>query len=210
MTLVIGIDTSNYCSRSCAAIGEQNRVHALHKKMQAALKTAGYSGEMHWRRIRKNARNRAKRPLSQAIKESGMTFVVFDHPRPRDWRKEDFFARELPNAYARELEPYLREAAIRGEKIWIDCDKDFAAVLIGGTNKFLAKLLKNLGNRLAGVDVSPSHETDLTVRIGMARGRNVQIIGREADGRQPAICIADVVLGLTAEASLDRVVKKRV
>jgi hypothetical protein len=101
-------------------------------------------------------RKKISEPMAKAVKESGMTFFVFEHPRPRGWSKTKFFFREIPNIYAKELEIYINTLESGREQfIFIKCDRDFNKIAKNGTKKFLFRLLKNLGTGLAGVEVSP-------------------------------------------------------
>lgn len=207
MAFVVGIDTTGYCNKSCLVLGSPTRIDELYKNFDKILKDAGHHGDMHWRRVRKKKRKRMLKPLAEAIKNSGLTFFVFDHSRPRDRKKKEFFLRALPNKYASELENYL---ASKEGFVFIKCDTDFNKILKNGTKQFLFRLLKNLGTRILGVEVSPHCKKDYILRLSLLGGRSLQLIGQEADKHMKEICVADIVLGLSKEPTrLDRVIRKR-
>jgi hypothetical protein len=210
MAFVIGIDTTGYCSQSCVVLGSPARINALREKFARILRECGHSGELHWRRVRRAVRKKAAPRLAEALRESGARFFVFGHVKPRDWNKREFFLVALPNRLAAELEPQLATLACARETVAVKCDVDFDKVVKGGTSQFLYKLLKNLGSRLTGADVKPLLKRDYMLYLGLPGGRALELVGQLSSRDDAAVCVADLVLGLSMELSrVDGVVRRR-
>ncbi len=201
----IGIDTSEYGRKIAVAVGlKPDSIYPFLKRVEARLKKEGYSGELHWRRIRTTTRKRILDDLIsylKAARKHGLITYIFQCKR-EGVKKNWFFLKFCPMKISEQILPHIRSLGHGTVFIISDNDFDSLAPKKGNpTIDFLERLITNIATGLAFTEVRPAHKNDLVCHVGLPKNKLITLVGRKRrHNRHPEIQAADIILGIYNDA----------
>ncbi|MFP3949499.1 MAG: hypothetical protein ACLFUZ_00185 [Candidatus Micrarchaeia archaeon] len=194
--MYIAIDSSNQLLYTGIISGREKDIDALYKEFEQIFSKNNVAGKYHWSKLSKKTRDKLKKPLIQALKNtSRVNLNIVQHRKPQKSEKKDWYVYYLPAKIAQRLERWLEKT--RGH-VDIIVDNDYNVVRGGdGTKNFIESLLRQLGVRLTGKEVTVRRERGiLKATIKHANGRILNIFGSVANKGTKGLHLVDVYLGL--------------
>lgn len=194
--MYIAIDSSNQLLYTGVISGMEKDIDALYGNFEKAFSNNNVAGKYHWRKLSRKTRERLKGPLIRALEGTPRVNVnILRHRKPQKSGKKDWYVYYLPAKIAQRLERWLEKARGHAD---ILVDNDYNVVRGGeGTRNFIESLLRQLGVRLTGKDVTVRKEKGiLKATVKNANGRILNIFGSVANRGTKGVHLADVYLGL--------------
>lgn len=194
--MYIAIDSSNQLLYTGIISGMEKDIDVLYGEFEKAFSKNSVAGKYHWSKLSRKTRDKLKKPLIQALKNaSKVTLNIVQHRKPQKSGKKDWYVYRLPAKIAQRLERRLEKT---GGHVDIIVDDDYNVVRGGdGTKNFIESLLRQLGVRLTGKEVTVRKESGvLKATIKHASGQILNIFGSVANKGTKGLHLVDVYLGL--------------
>ena len=192
--MVIGIDTSHNKTYSCLSFGFKNDVNDVHNKVSRVLAKYGKTGTIHWQKLSGKIRKSAKNEIYEIIDNSPLNFYVFEHDKPRDTPKKDYYLLTVPNFISSYIERRLRG---KFGTILIEGDNDYSiAGIENGTLRFIENFMAQLCFRLVGKQVKLRKDGKIRATIKQPNQNVMDFIGYETNRTlSNAVQLSDLMLG---------------
>lgn len=196
--LVIAIDTSHKKKYSGVVSGTETNLRNHYNEFYKVFQKHGRGGILHWSKMSRKVRNRARREVIELVNNAKVNFNIFHHPLPPNTVKKNFYLRYIPNVISSVFEPWLRN---RSALVEIKVDDDFfVGGIKEGTRHFVENFLLRLTDRLYGGYITIRRDDKFRATIKYPNGNIMQFVAyptRAPESRE--IQLVDVVLGYFIE-----------
>lgn len=208
---IIAIDSSYGKNYSCTVFGYENEIQNLHDEFSLAM--YGKKGRiLHYSKTSNKIKKNAQRKIFQALQNTKVQFYIFEHKKPQQEERKNYYLTYIPNNITTCLHAKLMG---RYGLIIVEADKDFEVTGVqNGTEKFVENFMFQLCFKLIGKPVKirrESHELHSTVKF--PNENKLNFIGRLSNRyNSKAIQLADIVLGykLNNKIGLEKVVYRKI
>jgi len=191
------IDSSTQLVYTGVISGYPSDVDALYDDFERIFRENNVAHKFHWSKLSRKTRSKMKKPLIKALKKAKkVKFNVFQHRKPNNIEKKEWYLRRIPTKVAQRLEGWLEG---KGGKIELIVDDDYNVVKGGqGTKNFIEALIRQTSWRLINKDVKIRKEEKIKATIKQTNGNILSIHASVANKESKWIGITDVYLGIYA------------
>lgn len=191
--MTIGIDTSHNKRYSCVVSGFKSDIDKFYTDVTKILSKAGRKGIIHWKVISDKVRRRAKDEIYKLINESKVHFTIFEHKKPENVSRKEYYLVYAPNLISSYLEKWLVK---KFGTVEIMIDKDYEVKGMKGTEVFIRNFLQQLSSRLSGIPVTIRRDKRFRTTVKQYDGSMIDFVASVSDRNESkAIQLADLILG---------------
>lgn len=206
----VGIDTSKDRGKRSkgrrligVVIGKPSKLNLFTNLILATARENGYTGNLHWKHMKKNVRDKVLAEHTGLLKELRLIAFIF-LARRNDTSKREHYLEECPDAIAK----CLVTATNGMRQVTITSDTDFNSLAPGPifpTKQFLRRLIERMAFETTGVRISSKHEgAGPTISFYDHDAQSVCINAREGSQYDFPVQAADIVLGMYSLARLKK------
>lgn len=193
--MIIGMDTAENKKYSCVVFGSNENIYNLYLQFEKEFTKVDWRPPFHWQKMALKSRKIIYENIIKQLPHSPVKFWIFDHRKPINVSKKEYYVRFIPNKISSKLEPFLSKSA---GLIQIQADKDYEIKGLGGsTFIFLENLVTQLTFRLCGSPVRVFRtQNEVSAIIRTPKGLLNFRANAVSSFNSKAVQIADTVLGM--------------
>lgn len=193
--MIIGIDTSHSKKYSGLVFGSNEAVFEFYKESSNIFQKLGLVPPLHWQILSSNSRKTVFNNLFPKLSQTKLKFWIFEHSKPMEIKRKEFYLKQIPSRMAYSLEPLLSNAQ---GLVQIQADKDFEVKNVQSSNLiFLENLVKQLSFRIYGSEVRVFRTNKEVYSVFKNKGNELKFLGFSVDSKtSKAVQIADIILGM--------------
>lgn len=193
--VTVAVDTSKNKTYSGIVSGLQTDIDNLHFNISKVLAKHGRRGTIHWQKLSKRIRKSAQKEVYALINSSRIRFYIFEHKKPRNNSKKDFYLNVVPTRISAYFDSWLR---VRWGHAIIEVDDDYGVSKVKDSSLvFTEKFISRLSNRIAGTYVKVRNKKGiLRTTVKNIKGSTLNLVGKVTNaGGSKGIQLADLILG---------------
>jgi len=192
--MIIGLDTSHNKTYSCLLFGFKNDINEVYNKISRVLAKHGRPGIIHWQKLSGKIRKAAKNEIYEIVNNSPLSFYIFEHDKPRDVPKNEYYLFTVPNFIASYMERRLRG---KFGTVLIEADDDYTISNVkNSTLRFVENFIAQVCFRLIGKQIKLRKDGKIRATVKHSNGNVLDFIGYETNRTlSNAVQLSDLILG---------------